>query len=428
MNWIKKVGRVLFSMKTALVILVVLALVCTAGSVIPQKEIAAFYENNYPEKAAQLILLLGLDDVFHVTWFVVLAVFLCVNLLGCNIVRFPSLVKRMRSGYTPEKVLKTGGAFELTQTREPEALFKACGFSKWQETKNEQGAKALYAVKNKVGIWGAWLCHLGMLIVIVGFSLGQMKQIEYAVYGVPGQTKAIDETGYELTIDDFVIGLREDDTVDQYTATITVKDTATGEEQSGQTSVNHPLSLYGMRFYQNSTGWAATARIYKDKELLQENLLCAGEYTYIEDKEGLALTFSAFYPDYVEDEAGMPRSASSRLNNPAYLYRLYFNNQMLGMNVLKEGEVITVDDYVITLSEPQQYTLIQIKRDPFTWLAAIGAILMMAALMIAFYLRTAELWMVQQENGAWMVCGRSRKGGVEFEERIRSEQDKLMKN
>ena len=421
----KKFTRLFFSMKFALILLGILVAACVAGSVIPQGEAASYYMSAYSEKRGAAILALGLDDVFHCGWFIVLTVILCLNLIGCNIVRFPSLLRRTREGFTPEKYLKSGSRPEICRSDDPEELLRECGFRKPEKGQTEDGAAYIYGVKNKAGIWGAWLCHLGMLIVIIGFGLGQMKQVQYAVYGVPGQTKAVEGTDYELTIDDFEVELREDDTVEQYTASITMTDTKTGEKQSGQTSVNYPATLFGMRCYQNSTGWAADLQILKNGELIQENVLCAGEYVNVEDKEALTVMLAAFYPDYEKGPDGMPRTASSKLNNPAYLYRLYYENEILGMNVLEDGEAITVDEYTILFKDPQSYTLIQIKRAPFTPLAAAGAVIVMIALILAFYLRTAEVLAKQTEDGSWSVSGYSRKGGAEFADRIAEKEKEL---
>ena len=92
----KKIGKFLFSMKFALIILVVFVLVCIAGSVIPQGDIEAVYRQAYPTMGG-LILALGMDDVFHVWWFVALTLLLCLNLLGCNLLHFPGILKKMRA-------------------------------------------------------------------------------------------------------------------------------------------------------------------------------------------------------------------------------------------------------------------------------------------------------------------------------------------
>ena len=265
---VKKAGKILCSMKCAIVLLLILALACTTGSFIPQGKETIYYIENYQEQISGAILLLGLNDVFHCGWFIALTLFLCANLLCCNVLRFSGIMHRFRTGYTLEKALKSWDGHAAGTVQSPELLFHHMGFRKfWKE--ETDGRACVYSVRNRAGLWGAWLCHLGMLIIIAGFGLGQLYQSEYTVYGVPGQTKPIGDQGYELTIDNFEIELREDDTVEQYTADITVVDTNSGSRKSGTICVNQPVTLFGMKFYQNSTGWAASVTVCRAEEQIQ---------------------------------------------------------------------------------------------------------------------------------------------------------------
>ena len=407
MDNLKKRLGFLFSMKFALVILVLFVLVCIAGSVIPQGEIQAVYENAYPGWSG-LILAAGLDDVFHSWWFILLTLLLCGNLLGCNLLHLSPIVRKMKQKTRPLPAGEEGIPF----SGDPDALLKEMGFRKWEQY--EQGR---YAIRHRVGFLGAWLTHLGILVIIAGFALGQMFTVNYSVFGVPGEEKPIADTGLTLAIDDFSIALREDDTVEQYTASLTLKKGETGEQWSGQASVNHPWDAGGLRFYQNSTGWAADMAIYKGEALVQAETLCAGEYRAVADLPELVVMFRAFYPDYTQDETGMPTSASGQIVDPGYLYMLYYNGELLGMNVLRSGEKITVSDYTILFTNPRSYTLIQIKHDPFTSLAGVGGAILLFALFAAFYLRPEELWLMP-EGGGWRVYGRSRKGSELFREKL----------
>lgn len=424
MKQMKKLGRFLSSMKFALLLLFLLVGACTAGSLIPQKEIANYYLNRYPGFAGKAVLALGLDDVFHCGWFLVLTALLCLNLLLCNLLHFPQLLRRMRRQYTAGHCFSRWDGTAALTPEEPEALFAGMGFRRVQHLTRD-GRDCLYACKHRTGIWGAWLTHLGMLVVILGFGLGQMLQQEYTVYGVPGQTKPIGETGYALTIDDFQVRLREDDTVEQYEAALTVTNTATGEKKSGLAQVNTPLSCFGWKLYQNSTGWAATVDVVRGDELLQSEVICAGEYLSVRDPEGLAVLLRAFYPDYAEDASGSPMTRSGKIVNPAYVYMLYYREAFMGMNVLRGNEQITVDDVFIRFRDPQSYTLIQVKRDAFAWLTAVGAALMTAGLLLAFYLYPAELWAVRQEDGRWAVAGRSAKADAVYQELLKEKGKQL---
>ena len=420
MSFLKKLWKFLSSMRFAIILLVILAVACFIGSFVTQGLSYEQYAQRYSERTAALILAVGLDDVFHSWWLVLITGFLCCNLLLCNLLRLPQLLRRMKTANDAHSALKGPVTASVPGVADPKTLFKHLHMPEPQLYNAEDGTEFLFSGKHRLGLWGAWVCHLGILLLIIGFGLGQMTHREYTVYGVPGQTKPIEDTGLLLTIDDFKVDLREDDTVAQYTAEITVRD-MNGEEmrtQSAEISVNDPADLFGLRFYQNSTGWAANVSILKDGNLLQEETLCTGEYMQVEDKPGLIVMFSAFYPDYVQIEGQGPSTASGRLNNPAYLYMLYYQDELLGMNVLTEGEVITASEYTIVFSQPQSYTLIQIKRDRFTPLALIGGLLVLLGLFISFYLRHTKLWAVRGEDGAWTVFGHCRKGGALFKTQL----------
>ena len=123
------------------------------------------------------------------------------------------------------------------------------------------------------------MVHLGMLLLIISFAAGQYTSREETVYGIAGSTQPLGGTGLSITIDSFDVSLREDNTVEQYTAGLTVSD-ASGNSKSGTTSVNHPFDAFGYGFYQDSMGWAVYVDIYKSGVQVKTDLICAGEYTF----------------------------------------------------------------------------------------------------------------------------------------------------
>lgn len=413
----KKIWKFISSMKFAIILLVVLALACSAASLITQGQSYDWYARQYSERTAALIVALHLDDAFHSPWFLLITAFLCVNLLSCNLVRLPQLIARTKAAKDPARALATEGDAQVGPVKEPKGVFRRLRLRNPARATTQDGREALFVSANRAGLWGAWVCHLGILLLILGFGLGQITQRQYTVYGVPGQTKPIGDTGYLLTIDDFQVGLRADDTVEQYTADITVRDVDGRGSEQATVSVNNPASLYGMKLYQNSTGWAATIDIQKDGEPLQSDVLCAGEYLRVQDKPDLVIYLSAFYPDYVMQPGVGPSTATGALNNPAYLYRVYYQDQVLGMNVLTRGEELTIDEYAVTFTNPQSYTLIQIKVDHFTWLALIGGLVTLLGLILAFYVQPVRVWAVKDDDG-WTIYGASPKGGALFRERL----------
>ena len=406
----KKKLSFLYSMKFGVSLLAILIIVCVFGSFIQQGRVESYYLNLYGN-AGHLILALGMDDVFHCWWVIILAAFLIINLVLCSIIRFPVLLKKYRFGYVAERLDKIE-PFRLETSLNKEEAGKVLGYN--NPIRFDRG---LYYVKGKAGIWGSWLCHLSIIITILGYGAGQLLSIDTSIYGVPGQTKTVqgaDET-IEIKINDFEIGLRDDFTVEQYTSnlTVTLED---GRTATGISQVNYPLDAFGYRFYQNSTGWANILSVYKGEETIYDGVLCAGE-SYTLEEFPLTFLFAQFYPDFALID-GEPMTLTPYLKNPTSVFALYYNQDLIDMNIVEMEKAIEVDDYVFVLHHPQQYTLIQILYDPTMSFVLVGAILMLVSLYLCFYMTTSELWIVE-EDGKTVVYAYARRGSVLLEQTIK---------
>ena len=406
-------------MKLALLLLGMITMACAAGSLIPQRLLPAQYTARYGSRLAGVLLALELDRVFTAWWFLLLVGLLVLNLLVCSLLRFPRILKEYREGFSLEARLQKGVAlFELPSApEEGGAFFRRMGFRDARETEKD-GARWRYASRRRMGIWGSWLSHLGMLLIVAGFALGQLLLFEASVYGVPGQTLPVPESSLSVTVDAFDIRLREDGTVAQYAADLTVTD-GKGGSMTGRTMVNAPLKAFGKDFFQNSTGWAVNLDTYRGTDTLDSRVFFAGESIDLAqlnaDHLPLALVFHAFYPDFVNDGNG-PRTLSPRLNNPAALFSLYYQGKLVDMNVAGMGYDIKAADYRFVMSEPRPYTLLQVVGDPAAPLTLLGGALMLLGLILAFYFRPEELWM-RLDGGGAAVFGRSVRGAALFRDR-----------
>ena len=412
-NAMKKIGKFFSSMPFAITLLVLLAAACALASAIPQGSTWDQYAVQYGERTAGWILGLRLDDAFHSWWFIGLSAFLCLNLLCCNLIRLPALLKRIRAFADPEKTPATGATAEARGTGDPRQLFMALRMGKPVERKTGDGREWFFAAANKAGFWGAWVCHLGILLLILGFAFGQMTMKQYTVYALPGQTKEMGDSGLTVTVNDFQVARTETGAAQQYFAALTVNNPAAGTQESGTASVNAPANLFGYKFFQNSVGWGSDVRVLKNGEELQTEALCAGEFFPVKDKPELVIFFQAFFPDYVQAEGRMPQSASEEVRNPAWLYQVYYQGQILGMNVLKAGEELTIDEYTVLFENPRNYTLLAVKRDSFTWLVLLGGLITLAGLVLAFWLQPKAVCAIREGEG-WTVRGQCRKGGALF--------------
>ena len=401
---LKSIGKFLSSMKFGILLLLVLALACALGSFIPQGHTLDWYLQNYTERQAALIYGLALDDVFHSVWFLVLAVILCCNLLLCNLLHLPGLLERWKQAGDPAKA-PNAAACEAPNQAQPEQIFEKLHMPAPKGIEAD-GKRRLFSVKNRLGLWGAWVCHLGILLLVIGFTLGQTTTEEYTVYGVPGQTKPVGDTDYTLTIDDFGVEFSESGGVQQYTAQLTMRNTRTGEQQSDAAAVNAPGNLFGYRVYQNSTGTAAKLTVTMDGKLMQEEVVCVGDYTYVLQTP-LMIYLDGYQEDYFEQR-------------PGYAYSTYYMGQADQGGVQVDGDIaLRYGSVEISFSEPQDYTLLQVKADHYAWLVLVGGVILLLGLFLAFYLPTRRVWAEQQPDGSWTVYGESRKGGALFAEQFR---------
>ena len=410
MSKLRKLWKFLSSMKFGMLLLGILALICVLGSVIPQGKSLDWYLQNSPERTAALIWGTRFDDVFHSLWFLVLTVILLCNLMLCNLLHLPALLSRCRKAADPASTEKAVPTVEVPGLTDPKPVFARLRMPEPRTLEREE-KKLLFSVKNRIGLWGAWVCHLGILLLILGFTLGQTNKIEYTVYGVAGQTKAIGETGFSLTIDAFDVTWTESGTPDQFSTAVTVRD-PDGETQSATVRVNEPGTLFGYTVFQNSTGDAARLTVLQNGEVLQDEVLSQGDYLVIQDTP-VAVFFEGWEAEAHFDD-GSVRSV--------YDYALYdmTRDAWSESRYQEEGGVaVQTSVYEIRFSDHQSYTLLQLKQDPYTWLALLGGLIVLIGLILSFYLSPRTLWAEEQPDGTWTLFGRSRKAGPLFAEQVR---------
>ena len=231
----KKIGKFLSSMPFAIMLLVLLAAACALSSTVTQGQSYDDYAAQYGDRMAGLILALRLDDAFHSWWFIGLSAFLCLNLLCCNLIRLPALLKRTKAFADPDSTATGSAAVEAAGAGDPRRLFSALRMTGPKEEKNG----LLFAAGNRAGFWGAWVCHLGILLLILGFALGQTTMKQYTVYALPGQTKEMGDSGLTVSVDDFQVARTVTGSAEQYSASLTVINPAEGTRETEQQASIH---------------------------------------------------------------------------------------------------------------------------------------------------------------------------------------------
>ncbi len=89
----EKVWKFFSSVKLAVVLLIILAIVSVIGTVIQQNESPEKYLQEYSQATVQLFEMLGFFDMYHTWWFVILLFLLTANLTVCTLERLPAYLE-----------------------------------------------------------------------------------------------------------------------------------------------------------------------------------------------------------------------------------------------------------------------------------------------------------------------------------------------
>ena len=291
---LRNTWRGLTSMRTALVLLFLLAVAALPGALLPQRSLnqrlVAQYFTDHPT-LAPLLDRLQFFDVFAAPWFAAVYLLLMVSLVGCLVPRTVEQVRGLRTPpvATPRNLARLPHAAAQT-VDEPVAQVEARvrgtlrGWRvAWRDEPGPDGSttvRTASAERGQLREVGNLVFHLSLLGLLVAFAAGKIVGYEGQVIVLSGGGQFCN-TGI-LGYDSFRAGLRVDGTdlqpfcvrVDDFTATYehsgqpasytaavgyqTAADLAAGTDswRSATIAVNHPLRTDGSRVYLLGHGYA----------------------------------------------------------------------------------------------------------------------------------------------------------------------------
>ncbi|HJQ45398.1 MAG TPA: cytochrome c biogenesis protein ResB [Amycolatopsis sp.] len=284
---VRNLWRGLTSMRTALILLFLLALGALPGALLPQRALN-------PDKTAQYISAHGwwgtlLDrlqffTVYSSVWFSAIYLLLMVSLVGCLAPRSFDYVRSMRAKpvLTPRNLSRMPHYRQAEVERAADDVIDAtrARLKGWRLTvrDEEDGARSISAEKGYLRETGNLVFHFAMLGLIISFALGKMYTYEGQVIVQADGSQFCNSGIYAY--DSFQPGLRVDGTdlepfcvkVNDFTAQYTAQNEPTHyssniQYQSGadlQTNtwrpylleVNSPLRTAGDRVYLINHGFA----------------------------------------------------------------------------------------------------------------------------------------------------------------------------
>ena len=200
--------RQLTSMRTALVLLLLLALAAIPGSVIPQEDVDALGVGRWKDAHPDLTPVyekLGLFSVYDSPWFSAIYILLMISLVGCILPRSAVYWRALRArppraprnlSRLPEHAAYTSGQ------RADDVLAAAATELKRRRYRVEVREGAVSAEKGYLREAGNLLFHLSVLVVLVGFAVGGLLGFKAGVIVTVGNGFSNNPTQY----DEFVPG------------------------------------------------------------------------------------------------------------------------------------------------------------------------------------------------------------------------------
>ena len=452
-GWLRWAWRQLTSMRTALVLLFLLAVASVPGSVIPQQGIdpaaVTQYYTAHPT-LAPIMARLSLFNVFAAPWFAAIYLLLFLSLAGCVLPRTFRLVgsARQRPPRAPRNLARLPLAASYQTALPPaEALESAAGLLSGKRFRLRTGDGWVAAEKGYLREVGNLLFHIALLALLGSVAIGGIFGYKADRLLVSGQSfadtvTALDQfrPGRLVTPSDlqpFTIAL------DHFTAHYVTSGTLRGEPSSFDASVrysarpgapmqsdvlrvNHPLEVDGVRIYLIGHGYApvfrvtdGAGRVVFDSPVpfipVEQSGLTSEGVVKVPDADPDQLGFAGvFLPTAVDVngrlQSAFPAALLPRVSLVSYAGNLGLNNgpsqSVYQLNTahlrrlpiaprpLAPGQSMKLPGHAgtLTFTGYRQWASLAITYDPGQLPALISGLLAIAGLLLSFAIRRRRVF------------------------------------
>ena len=418
-------------LRLAIILLLVIAVLSIAGTVIEQGESLTFYQQNYPESPAlygflswKIILAWGLNHVYSTWWYLSLLVLFGSSLTACTFTRqLPALKAARKWKYyqKPRQFEKLALSAEL----ETGSIKTLIPLLERQNYRVFQQDNAIYARKGIIGRIGPIIVHAGMLIVLAGgiwgiftgffaqemIASGDTFQIKNIIESGPFATAQIPKN-WSLKVNRFWIDYTEDGAIDQFYSDLSViSDKSNGmaslrnEELKRETIyVNKPLRYDGVTVYQ--TNWAIAAVQVQ----LNNSPIFQLPMAKLDTISGGNI-WGTWVPTKPDLSAGVSLLAKDLQGTV-----LVYDQKGELANALRIGQSIEIDGINLKLIDVIGSTGLQIKADPGVPIVYTGFGLLMLGVVMSYFSHS-QIWALETDN-KFYFGGKTNRAQVSFERDI----------
>jgi cytochrome c biogenesis protein len=291
---VRKAWRRLISMRTALILLFLLAIAAVPGSLLPQRPLNPTKTVSYIASHGwwgRFLDHLGLFDVFASLWFDAIYLLLFISLIGCLIPRIRQHARAIRSKplRAPKNLSRLPESAQFETSATPQEFATAARRRlgrRWRVVQREEpgGVVTLSAEKGYSRETGNLIFHVALLVALIAIAIGRLYGYEgsrVVVQGpdqgfcntisqydawTPGRFAAdgrVSPAPFCITqMSKFIATYTAAGEPSQFTADIDYQRTINSPIKPAKISVNHPLRLEGDRVYLISHGFAPQITVH----------------------------------------------------------------------------------------------------------------------------------------------------------------------
>jgi len=424
------------SLKLTIFLLILLAILSIIGTVITQNASSEDYIQRYGVSLYEVLDFFNLFDMYHSLWFSAILLLLVVNLVACSLHRFPGVWNQFFRKASPValedsmvKILPYVERIPLagqTKTNLEEAIQSHFKREFHHLKRNEtESAISLFSEKGRFSRLGVYIAHLSLIIILIGGLIGSFYGFKGFVNILEGET--VDQVGvrvkdkvvqkpipFSVRCDDFKIAFYDvpgnQQYVKEYTSILTILEK--GKEVLKKTvQVNHPLHYEGLTFYQSSYGSLQEATVGIQSKSKKEKILLKiheGETLPIPTSNAF-IRMVRYLPQFHNLGEGLQMILLRPNQPPQPLWALKDPSK------IDQGDAEFIVNFEgITI---QEYTGLQVAKDPGVWVVWIGCTLLIVGLIVSFFFSHQRIWVriPKEPRKQIVVAGSTSKNRVGFE-------------
>ena len=454
--------RQLTSMRTALILLFLLAIAAIPGSLLPQ-------EGNDPIKVREwieanptlgpILQTLGFFDVYASPWFAAVYLLLFISLIGCVLPRARVHWRAMRSAPppAPRNLQRLPGTRELTRGDDPAQVIAAAADAlradRWRVVVGRtDDSEWVAAEKGYLRETGNLVFHLALIGVLIAVAVGGLfgwkgnvivtsgggfsnTVTQYDAWGGGALARAGSLPPFSFTLDDFRVEFERDGAQRGaprlFEADVTYRPQPDAAPQQARIEVNAPLTVDGAKVFLVGHGYAphvvvtdSRGEVVFDDSVVflpqDGNFTSTGVVKVPDATPSLGLR-GLFMPTSATDAirggiSVFPAADNPRLflaaftgdlgldeGIPQSVYRLDSTRMtQIGLQGLDLGQGWVLPDGAGTVAFTgwDRWASFQIAYDPGKELALIAAVLSMAGLMLSLFVKRRRIWVKATRDGA----------------------------